>query len=122
MKSKTKIEKQLKKKTNSVLVETIILAKKNKSWNGVAGILSSPRRLKLEINLDEINKEAKGNEIIIVPGKVLSIGEINKKFKVVALAFSEKAKEKLNKAGCETSYIINEIKKNPDAKGVKILR
>ena len=58
----------------------------------------------------------------MVPGKVLSQGEISKKIKVVALSFSEKAKEKLLKANCEILSILEEIKKNPDAKRIKILR
>jgi len=122
VKSKSKIEKQLQKKTNSELVETIIAAKKDKSWLEVASILSGPRRKKTEINLDKINQESKAGEIIIVPGKVLSLGEINKKIKIAALGFSEKAKEKLLKAGCEPLNILEEIKKNPNAKGIKILR
>ena len=42
--------------------------------------------------------------------------------KVVALNFSEKAKEKLKKAGCEVRTIMEEIEKNKEAKGVKILK
>ncbi|MBI3623821.1 50S ribosomal protein L18e [Candidatus Pacearchaeota archaeon] len=122
MKTKARIEKQLKKKTNSKLVETIIAAKKNKEWNEVASILSMPRRKRLEVNLDKISKEVKGNETVIIPGKVLSMGEIDKKIKISALYFSNKAKEKLDKADCETLTILEEIKKNPGAKGIKILK
>ncbi|MDP2628757.1 MAG: 50S ribosomal protein L18e [Nanoarchaeota archaeon] len=121
MKSKTKISKQSKRKTNSILVETIMLAKKNKNWLKVAEILSGPRKRMVNKNLKEIGIEIKEGEKIIVPGKVLSQGDIDKKIKIVALNFSEKAKEKLIKTGCETSYIMEEIKKNPEAKGIKIL-
>lgn len=122
MKSKTKIEKQIKKKTNASLVETIISAKKNEKWVGIASILSAPRRKRINLNLDKISEETRDGEKIIVPGKVLSQGEINKKIKIGALDFSEKAKDKLLKAGCEVSSIFEEIKKNPEAKGVKILK
>ena len=122
MKTKTQIEKQLQKKTNSELAETIILAKKNKEWQGVAGIISGPRRKRANINLGRIDEQSKEGEVIIVPGKVLSIGEINKKIKVVALGFSEVAKEKLLKSKTEAISILEEIKKNPSAKGIKILR
>jgi large subunit ribosomal protein L18e len=121
MKSKSKIEKQLQRKTNSVLVETIIAAKKKEKWLGVADIVSSPRRNKKGVNISEIDEKTKEKEILVVPGKVLSQGEMSKKIKIAALGFSEKAKEKLLKAGCEVSDILNEIKKNPEAKGVKIL-
>jgi large subunit ribosomal protein L18e len=122
MKSNTKIEKQLSKKTNSELVETIIAAKKNKNWKEVAEVLSVPRRKRVEVNLDRIQKDAKKEEVVVVPGKVLSQGEINEKIKVVALSFSEKAKEKLSNKKCEISYILEEIKKNPSAKGIKIIK
>ena len=122
MKTKTKIEKQLQKKTNSVLVETIIAGKKNDSWKEVVSILVGSRKNWANLNLEEIDREAKDKEMIIVPGKVLSQGEISKKIKIVALGFSEKAKEKLLNIKCEVSTILEEIKKNPDAKGIKVLR
>ena len=122
MKTKTKIEKQLQKKTNSVLVETIIAGKKNDSWKEVVSILVGSRKNWANLNLEEIDKNSKDKEIIIVPGKVLSQGEISKKIKIVALGFSEKAKEKLLNIKCEVSTILEEIKKNPDAKGIKVLR
>lgn len=122
MKSKTTIEKHLQKKNNPLLVETLIAAKKNAKWNEVASILSGPRRKRINLNLDEINKDSKAGEIIVVPGKILSGGEIDKKIKVVAFNFSEKAKEKLLSAKCEISIILDEIKKNPEAKGLRILK
>ncbi len=122
MKSKTKISKQLERKNNSVLVETIIAGKKNEAWTEVAGMLSGPKRNNICMNLEEINKKAKAGETLVIPGKVLSEGEIDKKIKVVAFAFSEKAKEKLLSAKCDVSYIIDEIKSNPSAKGIRILK
>jgi len=122
MKTKSKIEKQLQRKRNLILVETIIACKKNKAWFKVAEILSGPRKNRTNLNLEELNKKVKDEKTIVVPGKVLSQGELDKKIKIVALDFSEKAKEKLAKAKIETSKILQEIKKNPEAKGVKILR
>ncbi len=122
MKTKTKIEKQLQKKKNSYLVETIIVAKKKKNWVEVAGILSGPTRKRININLEKVDKEAEEGKTVVVPGKVLSLGEITKKIKIAALGFSEKAKEKLLKSNSEVLSIIEEIKKNPEAKGVIILK
>ncbi len=122
MKSKSKINKQLQRKTNSNLVETILAAKKSAVWNEIAGLIASPRRNWTNINLDKIDKQTKEGETIVVPGKVLSQGGVGKKIKVVALGFSEKAKEKLLNAECEVSTMLDEIKKNPEAKGIRILR
>ncbi len=57
-----------------------------------------------------------------MPGKILSEGSIDKKIKVVAFNFSEKAKAKLIKEGCEVKSILEEIKSNPEAKGLKIIK
>lgn len=121
MKSKTKINKQLRKKNNPELVETIMDARKNKKWYRVSEILSSPRKNKLEKNLDIINKESKDGETIVIPGKVLSVGELDKKIRIIALSFSKNAREKILKSGGKVSTIFEEIKKNPEAKEVKIL-
>jgi large subunit ribosomal protein L18e len=120
MKSKTLIEKRTKRKNDSELVETIIAAKKNKNWFKVAEIISSSRRNRIDMNLDEIGKKS-DKKIVVVPGKVLSQGEVAKKIKIVALKFSERAKEKLIKSGCQIESILDEIKKNPDAKDMEIL-
>jgi len=122
MKSKTKISNQLERKSNSKLIATVLAGKKNDAWNQIAGILSGPRRNKTCINLEEINKNANAGETIVIPGKVLSQGEIDKKIKVVAFNFSDKAREKLLSAKCEVSDILNEIKSNPSAKGIKIIK
>jgi large subunit ribosomal protein L18e len=121
VKSKTKIEKQTLKKRNPEIVETIRAAKKKEKWIKIAGILSGSRRKMPSLNLTKIDKDSKEGDTVVVPGKVLSQGEINKKIKVVALGFSEKAREKLMKSKSDPTTILKEIKKNPDAKGVNIL-
>ncbi|MBR9701482.1 50S ribosomal protein L18e [Candidatus Pacearchaeota archaeon] len=121
-KSKVKISKQTERKTNPELVKTIFAAKKHKAWFNVAEILSGPRRKKIDLNLENIDKGSKEGETIVVPGKVLSQGEITKKINVVAVSFSEKAKDKLLKSKCKVSSMLDEIKKNPDGKRVKVLK
>ena len=119
--NKTKIEKKLKRKTNKDLVETIILSKKNSEWLKVAHKLSFPNRKKVVLNLDEIDKEAKDGETIVVPGKVLGVGHINKKIRISAFSFSASAEKKLKESKIEILSIEEEIKKNPDAKKIKVL-
>ena len=123
MKTKTKIEKQSWKKSNPVLVETIRAAKKTGSdfWLRVAGILSGPRRIKTEINLNDVEEATKEGDSVVFPGKVLSQGEVSKKIAVIAFSFSEKAREKLLKNKSHVLSILEEIKKNPEAKGLRIL-
>jgi large subunit ribosomal protein L18e len=121
MKSKTKVNSQSRRKRSPELVETIMSAKKNEKWFRVSEVLASPRKNKIEKNLEEINKESKDGEVAVIPGKVLSMGELNRKIKIVALDFSESAKEKILKSGSKFSTILEEIKTNKEAKGVKIL-
>ena len=120
-KTKTRIEMQMRRKTNDELVETTIAAKKQDKWLEVASILSSPRREAIDLNLGQIDLLSKEGDTVVIPGKVLSQGDLKKRIKVVAYKFSERAKEKLLKEKIQMSSIIDEIKKNPEAKGVKVL-
>lgn len=121
MKSKSKIEQQLRRKTSSELVQTILAAKKNEDWQKIAGMLSTSTRNMGVINLDQIDKGSKEGDTILVPGKVLGNGDISKKIRIIAFKFSEEAEKKLKNKKCETRTIIEEIKLNPKAEGVKIL-
>lgn len=120
IKSKAKIENQLKRKTNRDLIQTVVLAKKNSAWLEVASALTFPSNKLKGVNLSELDK-AKA-KVIAVCGKVLSQGEVTKKFKVAALKFSKNAEKKLKDAGCEISLLSEEILNNKDAKDVKILK
>lgn len=123
MKSKTKVEKQSQRKNNEVLVETLRAAKRtgNEFWMQIASILSGPRRQKIAVNLDGVEKTTKEGDIIVVPGKVLSQGDLTKKVAIVAFTFSERAKEKLLKTKSQALTILEEIKKNPQAKGLRMV-
>ena len=116
--SKTKISNKQKRKTNPELVETINLAKKNNLLE-LANRLSGPTRTQNKINLEDLNK-IKETKILVV-GKVLGKGEIEKKISISALSFSESALEKLKKKSCETNTIKKEIEKNKKLEGVKII-
>jgi len=121
MKSKTLISKQAKGKSNNILFKTILEAKRNEGWLEVSSILAGPRRNWKNVNLEEIEKKAEGKKIL-VPGKVLSQGDLNKKVKVIALRFSEKAKEKLLNSKIDFCTIDEEIKSNPSGEGIQILK
>ncbi len=119
---KQRIEKKLQKKRNPELVETIIKAKKLKPWLKISHLLSYPRSKRIEVNLNKINNESKEGDTIVVPGKILGQGEIDKKLVVVAFNFSNEAREKLKNQKCETKTILEEIKQNPKAEGIRIIK
>ena len=88
-------------------------------WKRVAKELEKPRRIRGKTNLYIINKYARDNEIALVPGKVLSIGELTKKITVAAYQFSDNAREKINHAGKAIS-IKELLEKNHNPKGKRI--
>ncbi len=88
-----------------------------KIWKRIAEDLSRSTRIRREVNIDKINRYAKDKETIVVPGKVLGVGELNKDVSVAAFRFSESAKKKI-----KNSLTIQElIKKNPKGKKVRII-
>ena len=120
--SKTKIKKNLKRKTNLELAETIKLSSKNPAWIKLSKILSSPKSNYSELNLSKIDSETTEGDTIVIPGKVLSKGKISKKVRICSLSISLPALEKLKQTKSEYATILEEIKKNPKAEGIKILR
>ena len=120
-KSKTLLSEQAHRKGNPELEETVLVAKKLKEWARVAEIVAYPRRIRVEANLDRIDKESKEGDIVIVPGRVLGKGDVSKKLVVCALGFSEEAEKKLKAKKCEIKSILDEIKKNPKASGIKLI-
>jgi len=120
--NKTKIERKLQRKTDPELVKTILAGKKSKAWLQLSHVISGPTRKRIILNLSEIDSQSKDNETVIVPGKVLSLGEITKKIKIVAFKFSEQAMVKLKEAKIETLTLVEEIAKNPEGKNIRILK
>ncbi|MAG07296.1 50S ribosomal protein L18e [Candidatus Pacearchaeota archaeon] len=118
---KTQIEKKLKRKTNSELVETVIKSKKNENWLKISHLVSGSVRKKISLNLRDINEQSKDGDKVVVPGKVLSDGKVEKKISISALSFSERAREKLKESKIPTSTLLEEIKKNPKAEKIKLL-
>lgn len=91
--------------------------KNAKIWKAIAKNLEKPTRQRCSVNISKINRYATENEIIVVPGKVLSQGNLNHKVTVAAYQFSQAAKDKLK----DTISIQELMKKNPTGKGVKII-
>lgn len=116
------LKERIRRKTNPVLVETINAAKKHEKWKDIAKILSGSTRRHSTVNLFEIDEQTKAGDIVIVPGKVLSKGDLTKKVRICSLSMSKTAKEKLKETKSESVSILEEIHKNPKADGVKILR
>lgn len=111
--------------TNTQLVQLLSdlkqQARESNFWRRIAKDLNKPSRQRRSINVYKIDKSAKEGEMIIVPGKVLSLGEISKKVDVAAFQFSSEAKRKIQQANGRTLSISQLLKENPQGKKVRIL-
>jgi large subunit ribosomal protein L18e len=83
--------------TNPVLAETIdrLRKTKRKTLIAVADKLESATRRRPEVNLWKIDKYSGEGDMVVVPGKVLSEGELTHKITIAAFNFSSKALAKL---------------------------
>ncbi len=93
---------------------------KIKFWKRLAEELSKSTRKRREVNLYRIDKYTKEDEIAVVPGKVLSEGNLTKKITIAAFKFSDTARFKINKVG-KAITLQQLMKENPKAKKVRIL-
>jgi len=89
-------------------------------WKDIATRLDKPRRNYAEVNLSKINRYSHANDTIVVPGKVLSAGAIEKPVTIAALGFSKKAYEKISPHG-KCMSIEELMETNPKGSGVKII-
>lgn len=89
-------------------------------WKRVASDLEGPTRRRRVVNVYKLEKYAKDNEIVVVPGKVLGTGELSKKITVAAYTFSGQALDKINAKGKAMS-IKELVEKNPKGSKIRIM-
>lgn len=90
-------------------------------WKAIAKKLEAPTRKRIAVNLSDIERNTKENDVIIVPGVVLASGNLNKKITIAAWKFSGQAKEKIKKSKSECITIEELMEKYPKGSGVKII-
>jgi len=114
-------------KTNPILMALIHELKKQANendapiWKDIALRLEKPSRNWSEVNLDRISKYTGDKEIALIPGKVLSTGNLTKKVTIAAWSFSDKSQEKIKNAGGKSITIEELMKSNPKGKDIRIL-
>ena len=94
---------------------------KRRIWRKVSKKLSGSRKNRVEANLYRINKITKNNEVIVVPGKVLGIGDLDHKLTIACIAYSNNVKKKVEDSGSKLISIEELLEKNPEGKNVKII-
>lgn len=115
---------------NKLIEDLKRIARENNApiWKDIATRLEKPRRNYAAVNLSKINRYSNANDTILVPGKVLSAGAIEKPVTVAALGFSKKALEKISnyrdsegKGKGKCISIEELVENNPKGSGVKII-
>jgi large subunit ribosomal protein L18e len=91
-------------------------------WRDIALRLEKAKANWAEVNLSKLERNASEGDIVVVPGKVLGSGALNKKLTVAAYGFSESAKMKIEAAGGRNLTITELVKEMPKGTGVKIMR
>ena len=102
------------------LLKKTAIENKAAVWKRVASDLEKPTRSRRIVNVYKIEKYAKDNDIVVVPGKVLGTGDLNKKVTVAAYTFSDEALKKINQKGSAIS-IKQLVEKNPAGKKIKLM-
>ena len=101
-------------------LKKLSIERKVKIWKRIATDLEKPTRNRRIVNIYHINQNTKEGDVIIVPGKVLGTGDLDKKITVAAYNFSDDAYRKVKETGSALS-IRDLIKKNPEGKKVRII-
>ncbi len=90
-------------------------------WKRIAQDLEKPTRQRRIVNVYTIDQVAQNGETIIVPGKVLSVGNLSKKVNVAAFQCSSEARQKITQAHGRVLTIPELLKENPQGKNVRIV-
>ena len=83
-------------------IEAIIALTKSKDaklFRRLASDLKGAKRQRPQVNLKKISRYTKPNGVVVIPGKVLSFGDLKHPVEIVALKFSEPSKKKIAAAG-----------------------
>ncbi len=116
-----------KKNENPVLKNTInelrkVMVEKNRAfWESIIERISSPRSRMASVNVGKISKLTKGNDVILVPGKLLGDGLIGHPVTVGVLSASKSAVKKVSEAGGSVVDLIELAKKYPDGSRVTVM-
>ena len=90
-------------------------------WADIAERLEAPRRSHAEVNLGQIERYAREDETVVVPGKVLGSGALRKGVTVAAVDFSSTAETKIEQVG-EAIRLEAALEDNPEGSDVRVIR
>lgn len=116
------------KSTNQGLRHTIVMLEragrkqKSRVWTEASELLARPASRKVEVNVGRISRITASGAKVLVPGKVLGTGAVEKKVVVGAFSFSVSAKEKIESKGGSAISVEQFLKKYQNGSGVTIVQ
>ncbi|MEW5937779.1 MAG: 50S ribosomal protein L18e [Candidatus Thermoplasmatota archaeon] len=88
-------------------------------WRDIARRLEKPSSRWAEVNIGEIERNARDGDVIAIPGKLLGAGAIRKAVTVAPVRWSAPAKLRIESAGGKVIPLQELIAMNP--KGARVL-
>jgi len=79
----------------------------------ISELVSLPKRKRIAVNVDKLDKLTKEGEFVIIPGKVLASGRISHSLSICAVDYSKGALQKLKAANCKIISIEEMLKSKP---------
>jgi len=103
-------------------LQTVGRAEKAQIWRDIATRLEKPLSHWAEVNLGEIARVVPAKATVVIPGKLLGSGEIDKPVVVASFKCSASARRKLEAAGGKAISISQLLRDNPTGSGVVVMR
>lgn len=88
-----------------------------KLWKKVYRLVEVPSRRRHKVDLRKLETNTKDGDNVVVPGKVLSNGEMTHKINISAIEFSDNALKSLREADCKVMH----IKEMVNSKNVRVI-
>ena len=113
---------------NTELIKTIKILKKasktksQKIWAALADDLDKPKRIRVAVNLSQINRHSKPDDIVAVPGKILASGALEHSLTIAAYSFSEGALEKIEHAKGKAVSLTSLLDDGVEPSKIKIIK
>ena len=90
-------------------------------WEAASRALAAGSSKRIEVNVARISKVTEPAATVLVAGKVLGNGRIDKKVVVGAYSFSRSARKKIADAGGKAMGIREFVERYPEGSGVKLV-
>lgn len=106
---------------NTLLLLNALRKAKRPVWSDVAKRLRKPRRVRAEVTLSRLDKVTTENQLVVVPGRIVSTGQVTHKMTVGYFAATKSALVRLKQAGVNALPLSQFLQKHGQEKSIKIV-